>query len=100
MVTVGGIASDLISCCLDMQGSLLSPASLVEELFGEFKLSELSNREGYLVDHAISHMLVSKHMTNCKYECLNRETVHGSLNQFEEFDGVCSIWITMVLLEL
>ena len=39
-------------------------------------------KEGYLVDPASIHMLVSKiKPCMCKYERLNRETANGSLNQ-------------------
>ena len=60
------------------------------ESLGEFVLHIVSPppqrggrwMEGYLVDPASSHMLVSKiKPCMCKYKRLNRETANGSLNQ-------------------
>ena len=98
MVAIGGIASDLISCCLDMQSSLLSPVSLVEELFGqEFNCLGCPAEK---VTWLTMQLVICLSQSICKYERLNSETLHGSLNHFEEFDGVCFIWITVVILEL
>lgn len=60
-----------------------------------------TNLDGYLVDPASSHMLVSK-IKPCmsKYKLLYSETANGSLNQLWFLRSYYPTWITVVILEL
>ena len=61
----------------------------------------VATTEGYLVDPASSHMLVSK-IKPCmsKYKPVYGETANGSLNQLWFLRSYNPTWITVVILEL